>query len=72
MRGRCAWYPELAEGGRHRGGDHDRSTNSAEKFATIVNIDLPTGEYTLSVTLRDAEGRELGHNDFAFAIGGEL
>ncbi len=38
----------------------------------MVNIDLPTGEYTLSVTLRDAEGRELGHNDFAFAIGGEL
>jgi len=38
----------------------------------MVNIDLPTGEYTLSVTLRDAEGRELGHSDFAFTIEGEL
>jgi hypothetical protein len=38
----------------------------------MVNITLPIGEYTLSATLRDAEGRELGHNDFAFAIGGEL
>jgi hypothetical protein len=35
----------------------------------MVNIDLPTGEYTLSVTLRDGGGRELGRNDF-FAIGG--
>jgi len=31
----------------------------------MVNIALPTGEYTLSVTLRDAEGRELGRTTVA-------
>jgi hypothetical protein len=30
------------------------------------------GDHTLSVTLRHAEGRESGHKDFAFAIGGEM
>jgi hypothetical protein len=37
----------------------------------MMNIDLPTGEYTLSVALRDAVGCDSGRNDF-FAIGGEL
>ena len=46
----------------------DVTSDGVRWAAALRDLDLASGVYRLHVELIDAQGRELGRNEFAFAI----